>query len=142
MKTETLKSIETASIDDLKKIIESLYRNKDVKAIDINLSIDVLEKINEELDELLLEYLFENYEVKFDEDEYEKFSEKFFMSFDSKSIDFYEPYFNDLENYYNFNRWEFCYYEECYFIRWAEMDINKFFKDNLTEDLLNQNKKF
>ena len=136
MKTETLKSIETASIDDLKKIIASLYRNKDVKAIDINLSINVLEKINEELDELLLEYLYENYDVKFDEDEYEKLSEKFFMSFDSKSLDFYEPYFNDLENYHNFNRWEFCYYEECYFIVWAEMDINKFFKDNLTEDII------
>jgi hypothetical protein len=136
MKTETLKSIETASIDDLKKIIESLYRNKDVKALDINLSINVLEKINEELDELLFEYLYGNDEVEFDEDDYEKISEKFFMSFDSKSIDFYEPYFNDLEKYNNFNRWEFCYYEECYFIRWAEMDENKFFKDNLTEDII------
>jgi hypothetical protein len=137
MKTETLKSIETASIDDLKKIIESLYRNKDVKALDINLSINVLERINEELDELLFEYLYGNDEVEFDEDDYEKISEKFFKSIDSKGLDFFEPYFNDLEKYNNFNRWEFCYYyEECYFIRWAEMDENKFFKDNLTEDII------
>jgi hypothetical protein len=136
MKTETLKSIETASIDDLKKIIGSLRNNKDVKALDINLSIDVIERINEELYEELFEYLFGINDGEIDEDDYEKISEKFFKSIDSKGLDFYEPYFNDLENYNNINRWEFSYCSEFPFIYWVEMDIIKFFKDNLTEDII------
>ncbi len=131
MKTETLKSIETASIDDLKKIIGSLRNNKDVKALDINLSIDVIERINEELYEELFEYLF-----GIDDGEIEKISEKLFKTIDSKGLDFYEPYFNDLENYNKINRWEFSYSSEYPFIYWVEMDINKFFKDNLTEDII------
>jgi len=130
MNTKELKRLETVSIDDLKSILKSIGKNKNIISLDYSLMDELLDGLLESILEELQEYLYENFENDLDDDEIMTISELFIQNLNLKGVDFFEPYFENKTNFKNFNRWLFTYSSETVFAHWADFNFNLFFSEN------------
>ena len=130
MKNKDLKYLETATIDELKSILNSISKNINVLSLDYSLTDDLMEGLMEILGEEHLEYLYENYEDDIDEDEMDSITESFIKSINNKDLKFFEPYFENVSNFKNYNRWLFSFSSEIEFPYWAEFNFIEFFENN------------
>lgn len=130
MKNKELKYLETATIDELKSILDSISKNINVLSLDVSLTDDLMEGLMELLGEEHLEYLYENFEDDVDEDDMDSISESFIKSIKNKDLKFFEPYFENVSNFKNYNRWLFSFSSEIEFPYWAEFNFIEFFENN------------
>ena len=133
-----LKRLETAKIDELNSILQSIGKNKNVISLDFTLVDGIIDSLLELIDEELQEYLCESYEDELSYEETLSTSKSFIKKMNQKDISFFEPYFENVSNFKNYNRWLFSYSSEMEFAYWAEFNFNLFFDDNFT--LKNQDK--
>lgn len=130
MENIELKKLETATIDELKSILNTIGKNINVQSLEYSFTEDLMEGLIEILGEEHLEYMYENYEEEIDEKEFNFINESFIKSIKDKGLKFFEPYFENISNFYNYNRWLFSYSSETEFAYWAEFNFNNFFKIN------------
>jgi hypothetical protein len=124
-----LEKIENATLEEMKLILASVKKNKNIIGFDVSTFDDIKFFLLPELLEEFDEYYYENIDEEIQEDELESIRDSFAKYLEVIDFPSFEKYVQDSDNLYNYNRWLLTHVEFTNLLEWIDFDLDYFFEE-------------